>query len=81
MDYAGVDKSKGYDVCGLQLVQALIDNNFGYIEDVPVGIEEVENFHPSIPSSPRHSLYDLLGRPVEKTGHGIFIKNGRKVVR
>lgn len=81
MDYAGVDKSKGYDVCGLQLVQALIDNNFGYIEDVPVGIEEVERFHPSDPSSPRHSLYDLLGRPVEKTGHGIFIKNGRKVVR
>ncbi|MBR1668178.1 MAG: hypothetical protein IJ693_07855 [Bacteroidaceae bacterium] len=31
MDYAGVDKSDGYDTNGLQLVRAIINNNFKYL--------------------------------------------------
>lgn len=79
MDYAGVEKSNGYNVCGSQLVQALIDNNFGYIEDVPVGIEATEKLLPSNTTSFRHSLYDLSGRPIsEPAKKGIYIQNGKK---
>jgi hypothetical protein len=33
MDYAGVDLSNDYEVCGLQLTNAIIDNNFRYLDD------------------------------------------------
>ena len=33
MDYAGVDRSNDYEVNGRQLVEALIDNNFRYLDD------------------------------------------------
>lgn len=34
MDYVGVDTSEGYEVKGSQLVDAIIENNFKYIQDV-----------------------------------------------
>ena len=33
MDFAGVDTSEGYEVKGLQLVKAIIDNNYKYLKD------------------------------------------------
>lgn len=38
MDFAGVDESNGYKVRGKELVHALIENNFTYIEDVLAGV-------------------------------------------
>ncbi len=38
MDYAGVDSSEGYEVKGAQLVQAIIDNNFKYLDEVPTAM-------------------------------------------
>lgn len=74
MDYAGVDKSNGYNVCGLQLVQALIDNNFGYIEDVPVSVTEVKGDVQS------KQAYDLSGRRINEPTKGLYIQNGKKRV-
>jgi len=34
MDYAGVDVSEGYEVRGKELVNAIIENNFGYLDDL-----------------------------------------------
>ena len=41
MDYVGVDKSGKYDVKGLELVRAVIDNNFKYLQDMESGVEAV----------------------------------------
>ena len=74
MDYAGVDKSNGYNVCGAQLVQALIDNNFGYIEDVPVSVTEVKG------DAQSKQAYDLNGRRINEPTKGLYIQNGKKRV-
>lgn len=82
MDYAGVDVTKScstdetFEVKGLQLVQALIAQNFRGIE---TGI--------SLTSNPSHkgeeNIYYTLdgrrinGKPIQK---GIYINNGHKVV-
>lgn len=41
IDYVGVDKSGGIDVKGLELVRAVIDNNFKYLQDMESGVEAV----------------------------------------
>ncbi len=53
---------------------------FNGIEDKTVGIEEVtpervEN------NAETGDVYDLFGRKVENAGHGIFISNGKKILR
>ncbi len=45
------------------------------------GIEEIESLPHSNTSSQHHSLYDLSGRRIEKPVRGIYIQNGRKVLR
>lgn len=66
MDYAGADKSNGFDTRGKELVEAVIANNFGYLDDMS-GIHS-----PSSPSSPSANrageteqpvaFYSLLGK-------------------
>ena len=41
MDYVGVDKSGDYDVKGLELVRAVIENNFKYLKDRTDGMDAV----------------------------------------
>lgn len=59
MDFAGVDTSNGYAVKGLELVNALIDNNFQYIDPVPTGINEMPKV---IVNKSDVAIYDLQGR-------------------
>ena len=75
MDYAGVDKTGNYNTYGLQLVKAIIENNFGYIEDVPLGIQSAAEG-----TEDSSLLYDISGRPVRQPQKGIYIKSGRKVL-
>lgn len=55
MDFAGVDTSEGYEVKGRQLVQAIIENNFKYLQGTPSALVPLHN----TPSS--HSFYSLAG--------------------
>ena len=63
MDYAGVDETNGYKVRGREAVQAIIDNNFGYLSPSD-GISAP----PTSPSSPNSehstltSCYSLSGQ-------------------
>lgn len=41
IDYVGVDNSGDYNVKGLELVRAVIENNFKYLQDMGSGVEEV----------------------------------------
>ncbi|MBQ8050458.1 MAG: hypothetical protein IJ197_02625 [Bacteroidaceae bacterium] len=76
MDYAGVDESDGYATRGKELVRAIIENNFGYLDDVPVGIQDVN-------ATATHATYDLSGRPVSPSSapKSLYIRNGRKVIK
>ncbi len=78
MDFAGVDVSNGFDVKGLSLTQALIENNF----HVPTGISHVnENDNGNAKESCVGFLYDLVGRRVEATTNaGLYVKDGRKIL-
>lgn len=67
MDFAGVDASNGYAVKGLELVNALIDNNFEYIDPVPTGIHQVLNG--KVEKNPE-VVYDLQGRRQKTLRHG-----------
>ena len=75
MDYVGVDESNGYAVRGAELVRAIIDNNFGYLEDVPLGIQSA-----TTPST-ADAIYDLSGRRIASPQKGIYIQNGHKVLK
>ena len=64
MDYAGVDKSGKYDVKGLQVVQAIINNNFNYLNKiVPTQVS---------PEGVR-CYYSLTGAPLAQPQPGINI--------
>ena len=67
MDFAGVDASNGYAVKGLELVNALIDNNFEYIDPVPTGIHQVLN---GKVEKNQEVVYDLQGRRQKTLRHG-----------
>ena len=42
MDFAGVDRSGDYDVCGKRLIDAVVDNNFRYtMRTKPSGVDNV----------------------------------------
>jgi len=75
MDYVGVDKTGNYNTRGKELVKAIIENNFGYIDDiildVPSMSEEQQGTSPT---------YDLQGRPANPSAPGIYITRGRKFV-
>lgn len=73
MDYAGVDESNGYTTQGKALVEAIINNNFGYLEDATLSI-------PHSVASPTSTVptYDLTGRRSSHPAHGLYIQNGRK---
>ena len=90
MDFAGVDRSGDFDVMGMTLIRALIDNNFRYTPKVnpQVGIHDLTQTdpqqatsHPADSCTSSTSLYyDLNGR---KTNHpstwpGIYIHDGKK---
>ena len=72
MDYVGVDESAGYDVRGQELVDAIIQNNFGYI--TTAGVESVDHStlnieHSSLGIEPS---YDLLGRRTGNVQFSLF---------
>ena len=64
MDYVGVDKSGSYDVKGLQLVRAVIENNFKYLQDMSK-VEEVT------PDGGAVCYYSLTGTPLAAPLPGI----------
>lgn len=73
MDYAGTDSSKGIDVHGMELVQAIIDNNFLYGARGN-GIES-----PTVYKRSTAAYYDLSGRRVDNPVSGVYVTAGRKV--
>lgn len=76
MDFAGVDVSNGFDVKGLSLTQALIENNFA----VPVGVGNI-NEDTLSPHSLNHNYYDLSGRrSAVPTPKGLYINGGKKLL-
>ena len=80
MDFAGVDTSNGFDVKGLALTQAIIENNFFVLDgirdiDGNVNVNENENKGYSLNAN----LYDLTGRQVSRTGKGIYVIDGKKM--
>ena len=80
MDFAGTDISESYEVRGLELVNAIINNNQRY---VPVKKEDDTSVTPPIttpsPSLPRH---DLLGRKQSQHPRRptVVIEQGRKAI-
>lgn len=73
MDYAGIDQSNDYATRGKELVEAIIANNFGYLDDMS-GIHS-----PSIPSSGRVgeaatsvAIYSLLGKRLSTPRPGVI---------
>ena len=83
MDYAGVDVSKSatsdemFNVKGLQLVQALIAQNF---RQTPTGIVSIENDYLRVGNG-ADVWYTLDGRklPGKPTQKGIYINSGKKI--
>ena len=71
MDYAAVDRSGNYDVQGLALTKALIENNFS----VFAAVEKTASDRTSVPT-----IYDISGRRTIPTTTGIYIIQGRKVL-
>ena len=71
MDYVGVDQSQGYEVKGAQLVKAIIDNNFKYLDDV------TKISSPKVQGTDVHA-YNLNGIPT--TTRGLYIYNGKKTL-
>jgi len=79
MDFAGVDKSLGtsqdiYEVKGLQLVQALIAQNF---RTMSAAITSVHSL-----STDAEEWYDLQGRKLatRPSTPGIYVHLGRKTI-
>lgn len=64
MDYAGVDKSGKYDVKGLQVVQAIINNNFNYLNKIVPTQASPEGVR---------CYYSLTGAPLAEPQPGINI--------
>ena len=71
MDFAAVDRSGDYDVKGLALTKALIENNFSVFASVG-----------SVPSqkSSAPTAYSISGRRTIPTTTGLYIIQGRKVL-
>jgi len=67
MDYVGVDTSDGYEVKGLQLLQAIIDNNFKYLGEDATSLSSMSS------ESEINGLYSLAGFPLEHVQCGINI--------
>ncbi|MBR4433627.1 MAG: hypothetical protein IKS80_03860 [Bacteroidaceae bacterium] len=87
MDYAGVDKSNGFDTRGKELVEAIIANNFGYLDDMS-GIRSP--FYPSLPTAGRVgeaatpvAVYSLLGKrlPAPRQGELCLVRYSDGSVR
>jgi hypothetical protein len=72
MDYAGVDESNGYATQGKALVEAIINNNFGYLEDA------LSVSAPQASESANSTVYDLSGRQVSSYTRGLHIQGGKK---
>lgn len=72
MDYAGVDQSAGYEVKGAQLVQAIISNNFKYLDDAA-------KIKPTESSKNKARVYSLGGIRTDRNGRGIRIVDHKKV--
>ena len=72
MDYVGVDQSQDYDVKGAQLVKAIIDNNFKYLNDI-TKIRSVKTQNTDI------HAYNLNGIPTTKNSRGLRIIDHKKV--
>ena len=83
MDYAGVDQSRSssgettYEVKGLQLVHALIDQNFRGDQSVIHDLTESSQTASSSQSWCTLSGIRLASKP---TAPGIYINNGKKIV-
>ena len=67
MDYVGTDKSGNYEVNGLQAVQAIIENNFKYLNNDSTTIAPVEV------SFEGEDFYTLTGAPLAQPQEGINI--------
>ena len=72
MDYAGVDQSAGYEVKGAQLVQAIISNNFKYLDDAA-------KIKPAESTKSKARVYSLGGIRTDRNGRGIRIVDHKKV--
>jgi len=72
MDYAGVDETNGYATQGKALVEAIIANNFGYLDDV------LSVATPQVSGSVSTPIYNLTGRSIARPTRGIYIQGGRK---
>lgn len=81
MDYVGVDKSGTYDVRGKELADAIINNNFGYLNNSPSGISLLTTESAAVRS------YALSGMAVSnRLSHGVQVirqpdGNVRKVIK
>ena len=67
MDYVGVDKSGGYDVKGLELVRAVIENNFKYLKDRTDGVKAVATI--DAPTC----YYSVTGTPLDAPQQGVNV--------
>ncbi len=76
MDYAGVDETAGYATMGKTLVQAIIDNNFKYLDDTTLAVPTI-----SQPSGNK-VFYNLNGlRTTTPRTHGVYVRYGRKMIK
>ena len=49
--------------------------NKGHVADKPVGIEDIKN------ETMDNAVYDLSGRRVQNPKHGLYIQNGKKLIK
>lgn len=74
MDYAGTDRSGNYDVNGLSLTQAIIENNNRY-EPKGNGIIDIQEPECS------QAIYTLSGQKIKSApSHGLYIQGGKKIL-
>ena len=65
---------------GGSTAQSIIANG-GYIVDAQLQVGNPDGIAPIVTTTTAQPLYDLQGRRVQRTAHGIFIQGGRKVIR
>ena len=79
MDYVGVDQSGDFQTLGQEVVDAIIENNFRYLDDITpvrtIPADAAEHASAGV-------RYDLQGRPLpaSQPARGLYIESGRKHV-
>lgn len=80
MDFAGVDQSGDYQVRGQELVDAIIANNFRYIEENTTAVTPPAADRRQTAASQRQTFLSDGRRSPSSNGRRLCVQKGRKIV-